>query len=532
VVHAVQVSDLYKPTLSASSISYVEIEKFQLDDKYYSPCANTFILIANCLAFGTLENIQGTRLMASINANFLDFKMVLKGHELYGYCSQKKIKENGVTALLTANISKNFMELCRNLEMDVEFSDRVSIMHQGSLKTVAGKGNMDISLFYRFQQTDINFVHSGCAALFPFLFIEFHKESIVDKKAQASIYANHLFRLMDFEETLIWVPLLGILMSEHEMEVTVYSPSMVYSESKYSWKIAEVEVMKCSIVSSESFYRLLHIMVGWTKYCSEFLCSPFAQPPIKSSNPFQNLNDRLLLRKHSNVVMLGNKMFKCYDYRYISKERSNIEWSQRRNPEMYKESALTGIDLVVNWVSSINAADSLQIISYDMVSGVHYPSCIGHMIQVLRQMARLHAKRIVHGDLRFSNIVFSMATDAAVSSTIIDFDYSGREGEKAYPEGFNLNIVDGLRHTDVQPKKLLNREHDIAAVQWMWAQYRPKKVELRDMWSSCLDELIDLLNIVGRLEPHDSEELELVGENRVVMRESISPDTRRRNDGM
>ena len=140
------------------------------------------------------------------------------------------------------------------------------------------------------------------------------------------------------------------------------------------------------------------------------------------------------------------------------------------------------------------------------------------MILVLRKIAQLHAGDIVHGDLRFANIVFSDSSDAAVEvvSTIIDFDYSGKADKKVYPEAFNINIRDGFRHSGVRALELLRTEHDIAALQWMWAQYRPRNIELRETWSSCVDALMEengLLDVAARLEEHKFEELEPVGTN-------------------
>jgi hypothetical protein len=178
-------------------------------------------------------------------------------------------------------------------------------------------------------------VHRGFKALFPLLFIEFTKSATktVDKKLpQSALYSNHLFRLMDFEKKRTWVPLLGITMSENEMLFRIYSPSVVDNK----WKIAEVDVMRCA-VSCENLKRLLHIMAGWTVHCTGFLCSASAVTAPGS------LNSHLLLRKHSNIVLLGNKMFKCFDYREIS-ERSYVHLAHRRDPAMYSKSDLTGIE--------------------------------------------------------------------------------------------------------------------------------------------------------------------------------------------
>ena len=186
---------------------------------------------------------------------------------------------------------------------------------------------------------------------------------------------------------------------------------------------------------------------------------------------------------------------------------------------------------MVKWNSESNPRDSLQIISYDMVPGVHYPSFVGHMILVLRKLAQLHADGIAHGDLRFSNIVFSAPNDAVVKSTIIDFDYSGPVGEKIYLPRFNHDITDGFRHAGARPNEFLRKEHDLAALNWMCMQYHPKGIDRREAWLSCVAALMDdLLAVVDHLVILELEELEPV-DNRMVVYPGIkgtgSPDTNR-----
>jgi len=51
----------------------------------------------------------------------------------------------------------------------------------------------------------------------------------------------------------------------------------------------------------------------------------------------------------------------------------------------------------------------------------------------------------VQGDRRFANVVFSPPAVEPKYSTLIDFDNSGKFGERAYPSRFKLNIPDGQR---------------------------------------------------------------------------------------
>lgn len=452
----------------------------------------------------------------------VDLHASMSGSEPLGYCSQQRLFEEGVSALLTDNISKCFSEYCRCMQLQNTFADRVSIMHQSGLKSTSRKAEVDISLFYRFLPSDPFMNREGYRTLFPLLFMEFTKtasKSIDQKLPQAATYANFLFRLMDIYNLRTWVPLLGVVMSENEMLFRLYAPSVVDSK----WKIAEFDVLRCPI-SHENMLRLLHIMVGWTKKCVEFLCSPAATPHPPS------LNTAVVLHEHCNVVALDNKIYKSYDYRRIS-GRSYVDPTHRRCPDQYFDNGLAGVMRVVHWISPSNPHDNLQIIAYDLVPGVHRPAVVGHMMQLITKTAQLHEKGIVHGDLRFSNIVFSEASSATVESTIIDFDYSGPAGEKAYPPRFNPNVKDGCRHAEACAFALLHLKHDVASLQWMCEQYHPKNVDLRAWWSSCVSELLvgSLREVAVRLVEHELEELEQVDKNMGVYigRGTGSPEAQR-----
>lgn len=399
-----------------------------------------------------------------------DLKASMAGSDQFGYCTHQ-IHEQGVTSLLTAHIARCFSEYCHWKGYRHEFADRVSIVHQSTLKKHA-KNNwaMDIALFYRFLQDDVGSVFSGCTALFPLLFMEFTKsatKSIEMKLPQAALYANQLFRaVMNFAERGTWVPLFCVVMSEQEMLFRLYSPSLVNN----AWKIAEIDVMRCD-VSTATIARLLHVMLGWTDFCTRFLRS---QAAVSAG-----LNIHSLLRHHCNVVVLDQKIFKSYDYRVIS-GRPFVSPNRRRKPTYYFESGLTNVNLVVAWKSESQSSDSLQILSYDMVPGVHNPSIVKHLTLVMKQVVSLHSKNIVHGDLRFANIVFSDDSDAATArSTIIDYDYSGPANETIYPPHFNRNIPDGFRHAGANADDFLRLEHDVAALHWMCKQYHPTNVDLR-----------------------------------------------------
>ena len=483
------------------------------------------MLVAHILAFENVALImESERLIKHIGWALSDLKAAIRGEDSIGYCNQKRHREEGITALLAANISKCFTEYCLCKDLPATFSDQLSIMHQAT----AGKGCLDISLFYhRRIQSMVGTMRHLDTSLCPLLFIEFTKTStdnVNSKLPQAALYSNLLFQLMKVTESGNWVPLLGIIMSEDEMLFRLYSPSLVGNK----WKIAEVDIMRCS-VSTGSIRRLLHVMVGWAVHCAEFL-STVPNNTLSASC----LEEKLTLQKGRNVLIWGNKIFKCFDYREICDRNYDDARCDRRDPHMYARSDLSGLSFVVDWTNHKNSMDNLQIISYDMVQGSHCPCYIGHFTEVFKKLLQLHTDDIVHGDLRFSNIVFSampehtsfassgeddtdqsIASQSAVSmaSTIIDFDHTGIDGQKTYPSRFNLNIDDGRRHAEALPNSFLRKKHDIFAVQWMCLQYQPKKDRLKKKWIKYVAKLSSNIQcVIDKFAQYLHEDLEPVDE--------------------
>lgn len=108
------------------------------------------------------------------------------GSEPYGYCSQERLFEEGVSALLTANISKCFSEYCHYLQLQNTFADRVSIMHQSGLKSASRKAEVDISLYYRFLPSDPFMNREGLQNVVSFAIHGIHQDSQQIHRSEAS----------------------------------------------------------------------------------------------------------------------------------------------------------------------------------------------------------------------------------------------------------------------------------------------------------------------------------------------------------
>jgi hypothetical protein len=70
------------------------------------------------------------------------------------------------------------------------------------------------------------------------------------------------------------------------------------------------------------------------------------------------------------------------------------------------------------------------------------------------------------------------------TAVIIDFDYSGRVGEKKYPAGFAHDIDDGKRHKDAMAGVPYSPNHDWFAVGGIMERCQCET----DLWEEALRE--------------------------------------------
>ena len=416
----------------------------QSDDAYYSPCSNHFLLIIHIHAYESIEPIlnHDSHLKSLVVRTLKDLRVYQSSAEHpTGYYSQVTMVESGITALLTDNLRECFDAYCKFKTNNVDIMSKLSILHQS---VVNEKCLVDIAVYHRIVDSQDD--------LIPLMFVEFTKKEIKLKKNQASVYANHLMQLTKDPQRR--VPLLGVTMNFNQIDLKVYAMTVVCDE----YRIGETNIRSFSFANIEDCYRLLHIMYGWLTECSKFLM-------MESK---QKQKELLTFRKNSNVFILDDKVYKCYDYRSSSKNMSSTSTEERRCSDCYHYGKITMTE-VIGWVDPLDTKSQLQIFVYDKLEGEHKPSYVGHFTCLLRELDELHKKKIVHGDIRLSNIIF---TKEPVSSRFIDFDLSGFCGEKKYSSRFTVEIDDGYRHAEVAPLATLEYRHDIAAVKWILNQFK------------------------------------------------------------
>lgn len=154
-------------------------------------------------------------------------------------------------------------------------------------------------------------------------------------------------------------------------------------------------------------------------------------------------------RMIKNAAFGGDFVWKVFDYR-----GRNVEEGDRRSP-LYALRYVPGCECVLGQVG-----EDFVVIRYPFLKGSHVPSSVGQWVEVLKHVRSFHQDKIVHGDLRASNIVFGPDQ----SATIIDFDLAGIHNERPYPNGFNLKIEDGSRARGASEGRKLLFSHDWFAV--------------------------------------------------------------------
>jgi serine/threonine protein kinase len=106
------------------------------------------------------------------------------------------------------------------------------------------------------------------------------------------------------------------------------------------------------------------------------------------------------------------------------------------------------VELGFDWQISLSACmvTDLVIISYPFVTGGNTSSKCSDFAGIISQLAFSHRQSFVQGDIRMSNMIFT--PDGR--STLIDFDFSGRQGLDKYPEGlFDMSMLKVVKFCEV-----------------------------------------------------------------------------------
>ena len=111
--------------------------------------------------------------------------------------------------------------------------------------------------------------------------------------------------------------------------------------------------------------------------------------------------------------------------------------------------------LFIKGCKPVLEADRLTILSYPFLVRITADVSKDHFKALCKQLAAVHGEGYVHGDVRFSNILFPAVP---ADSCLIDFGICKQAGGR-YVAGI-LPIQDGKRHPDVREEGKMSFEHD------------------------------------------------------------------------
>ena len=185
-------------------------------------------------------------------------------------------------------------------------------------------------------------------------------------------------------------------------------------------------------------------------------------PCAEDPNTVTWINDNVLLVSDpSTEPPKEATIVKVYDYHCRDRP---IEASERRAANREHMITAWGVEYESQvTVARVAEGETVQLLRYP-----YWPECQlkcdvtpQHVATVCRQLARLHATGVAHGDVRSLNIVWGTEGDR---SFLIDFDFAGRVGDKRYPSGYTpyTRIVE--RHRGAVGGALLSFQHDRTAL--------------------------------------------------------------------
>ena len=188
----------------------------------------------------------------------------------------------------------------------------------------------------------------------------------------------------------------------------------------------------------------------------EFTCKNFASL-LKAICSVEKLPEVKPISSH-NACIHADKVYKCYD-----------------NPKSSRNFLYAG------YLPNAKMLCNNTVLVYDKIEGTHCPQNIKQVFCILKCLCDLWKKNLCHGDIRLANMIF----DDASSSTLIDFDFCGQDGKAEYPQGYNTELSDTVRHKEAKAGCVLKKEHDWFSMQSILGWYKCEAEKV--LWQSLLD---------------------------------------------
>lgn len=470
---------------------------FEVQNSYYSPCASIFILKACINIYSSIPCRSSECDVLSKDCYHDMYSSLSASHRLV-YCAQTFVEEKHVTARLVSNFQLLLMQYQKDCVM-LPQDHRIAIQHQSPCMLNAQScGFTDFAVYYRYRKED-NYVFRGEDCLYPFAFCEFAIESnqLLSKKEAPSIaYANHLFK-QHLPESFAGgvrfgtVPLLGVTMGEQHFILRLYFPTLVPCEtsSSFIWKVGCVELLR-GAVTNTFFFELAHHMYEHIQCCKEYLAWNFnvegnKKAKLSDDQIVQHIQSTLpspYRTRLENTLKLDNYIYKSYDYRgkragcYKRSSEKMVKYSKLPNLEVFHK-------VSSNW-------ETFVLLRYPFIEGSHIPTHVIHILHILTELMDLHARKIVHADIRQSNMVFAPIREQIYAEMpkcayLIDFDLSCGPGS-SYPPGYNASVLDVKRHPQATAENFVEAIHDCFAFASICDCYTIDHPQYQSLWQEAV----------------------------------------------
>lgn len=458
------------------------------DQDFLSPCASVFLLKAHLLMFPSPPETPTLTLQAA--AETYKWLTAMRSGSTgcmdpRGYLDQT-FDEKAITALLVSKLTKA-MATCSG------YNDRYEVMHQS--RAVSNNdsyyGYLDMGVYYELPSRSTTRREVG--ELLPFVFMKFTRSDENLKGTQSMVYASYLLQRQQrqgaadsLENTPF--PLLGFIVGVNRFICTMYHLTVVNNEYRVNATIVHEDR-----VDAEFFATLARVSVDYVAFCVDV--------------EQRGLSYNRRPRKRSNIVLLDEYVYKAYDYRFSSANRSLNFLGHRRSPAGYHMSTLQ-VECVIDRSDPLIGTDGqLQIIRYKYKEGSHIPTVVKQLADIVRELTILHSQNYVHGDMRLANCVFVSGNDERTASMpgmsagavalttsklgfLIDFDYAGvMQHTHLYPVGFNESLPDVQRHPDAKEGQPIRSEHDWFSLASIFDLFRPADAALVDEWKTATAEV-------------------------------------------
>ena len=131
------------------------------------------------------------------------------------------------------------------------------------------------------------------------------------------------------------------------------------------------------------------------------------------------------------------------------------------------------VDLLrkLDYMPSVNhqkLSAKFELVSYPYLEGNHEPQNPKQLINIAKILQCLHGMELVHGDIRFMNLIFGRPHES--KSYILDFDYTSQPGDW-YPSTYNGDLK--VRHPMAKANSPKQYIHDWHSLSYICKYYFP-----------------------------------------------------------